>query len=923
MEKEFTIPNLILNKKLTFGAEAAAHSDQSSYFSFYVNNDKKLHLPIQNINSNNPNGNYAYSNYDTVKFKPTSNNLTIKVIYSKPLSSSVGYLDYFTMNFKRELTFSGSQMDFRDFKTAQEELVSKYTISKANGQMRVWDVSHPEDPIIVNGNFANSKFEFTRESDSLAEFIAFDGSSYFSPVAGGTVGNQDLHAMGFYEMIILTHPAFRSEADRLAEFHKEQGGLSVIVLEPQAIYNEFSSGSQEVTAIRDFMKMLYDKASPGDEPKYLLLFGDGSFDFKDRVENNTNFIPSWQSYTSLNPVNSYVKDDYFGLLDDAFDTKVDLGIGRFVVSTSDQAKKAVDKVIHYATNTPEVMGDWRNVICLLADDEDTNLHFIDAEELAEIIDTMNPNINIDKIYLDAYKQVSTPSGERYPDVTLDLTNRVERGALIVNYVGHGGEGGLAHERILKVSDIQGWSNYDNMPIFITATCEFSRFDDPHRTSAGEYIFLNENGGGVALFTTTRATYAGANAALNKNFYRYALIKEDGTFPRMGDIIRQAKNNTGSIENTAKFMLLGDPALHIAFPENDVVTSVITNIQEGKNTDTIQALSEIKISGEMQDYLGNKLTTYNGVLYPTVYDKPARYTTLGNDPASIPANFYIQKNILYKGKASIKNGEWEFTFIAPKDIAYNYGFGKFSYYAHNENSDAAGNFHDIIIGGYNENARQDNSGPEISLYINDVFFEPGGLTDESPSLMALIEDESGINTVGSGIGHDILAILDDDNTFVINDYYESELDNFQKGEINYPFFNLSNGIHKLSLRVWDIHNNSSTAYTEFIVAGSNEMALQTLMNYPNPFIDYTTFSFEHNQVEQPLDITIQIFGLDGRLVRTITDIYYAGGYKYKSSEWDATNEYGSRIDHGMYIYKVLVKNYDGTVAKETNKLVLLK
>ncbi|MCF8369510.1 MAG: type IX secretion system sortase PorU [Bacteroidales bacterium] len=923
LEKEYTITNLVLNKYLTFGAEAAAHSDQSSYFSFFVNDVKKLHLPIQSINSNNPNGNYAYSKYDTVRFKPTSENLTIRVEYSKPISSSVGYLDYFTLNFKRTLAFTGGQMDFRDFKTAQEELVAKYSISKSNGQLRVWNVSSSENPIEIIGNLNNTIFEFTYASDSLAEFVAFDGTSYLTPSSATAIENQDLHATEPYEMIILTYPAFRSQAERLAQFHRDNDNLSVFVIEPQPIYNEFSGGSQDISGIRDFMKMLYDKAPEGEEPKYMLLFGDGSFDFKDRVENNTNFIPSWQSYNSLNPVSSYVKDDYFGLLDNATDTQVDLGIGRFVVSNTDQAKKAVDKVIHYATNTPVVMGDWRNIICLLGDDEDSNLHFHDAEELAEMIDTINANINIDKIYLDAYPQLSTPSGERYPDVTLDLTNRVERGALIVNYVGHGGEGGLAHERILKVSDIQGWKNYDNMPVFITATCEFSRFDDPERTSAGEYIFLNENGGGISLFTTTRATYAGANAVLNKNFYRYALKIVNGEYPRMGDIIRQAKNNTGSIENTAKFMLLGDPALKIAIPKNNVATLAITNVQAAKSTDTIQALSEIKISGEIHDLNGNKLVNYNGTLYPIVFDKPAKYTTLGNDPASIAASFYIQKNILYKGKASISNGEWEFTFIAPKDIAYNYGFGKLSYYAHNETSDAAGHYMDITIGGYNENALADNMGPQIDLYMNDVFFEMGGLTDENPHLLALIEDESGINTVGSGIGHDILAVLDGKETYVINDYYEAELDNFRKGEITYPLYNLSDGLHKLSLRVWDIHNNSTTAFTEFIVAGSNDMAIQTLMNYPNPFKEHTTFSFEHNQVEQPLDISIQIFGLDGRLIRTISDIYYAGGYKYKSGTWDATNEYGSRIEDGLYVYKVLVKNFDGTVAEETSKLVLLK
>ena len=923
LEKEFTIPNLVLSENIFLSAEAAAHSDQPSYFSFFVNNINQLTLPIQNTNSNSPNTNYAYTNYGVASFMVSSENLKIKVTYSKPLSSSVGYLDYFTLNYKRDLAFTGPQMHFRDLATAENELISKYSLAKSNENTRIWDVSHPEVPVEINANLVGTNLEFIRESDSLMTFISFDGTGYYSVVYAGTVANQDLHALSPYEMVILTHPDFKNEAQRLATFHEEFDGLSVLVIEPQIIYNEFSSGAQDITGIRDFIKMMYDKAEPGQEPKYLLLFGDGSFDYKDRVENNTNFIPSWESYNSIHPVNSYVKDDYYGYLDGATDNKVDIGIGRFVVSNSQQAKSAVDKAIHYATNSPAVMGDWRNIICLLADDEDSNLHFHDGEELAAIIDTMNQNINIDKIYLDAYQQVSTPSGERYPDVTLDLTNRVERGALIVNYVGHGGEGGLAHERILKVSDIQAWDNFDNMPVFITATCEFSRFDDPERTSAGEYIFLNENGGGISLFTTTRATYAGANAVLNKNFYRYALKQEDGNYPRMGDIIRLAKNSTGSIENTAKFMLLGDPALRIAFPKHNVVSTVITNVQINVTSDTIQALSEVKISGEMQDYLGNKLESFNGILFPVVFDKPAKYTTLANDQASYQTTFYIQNNILYRGKASINNGDWEFTFIAPKDIAYNYGFGKLSFYAHDNTIDAAGAYDGVVIGGYNEFAGTDDKGPEISLFMNDIYFKSGGLTDENPNLFALIYDESGINTVGSGIGHDIIATLDGSQSFILNDYYESELDNYREGSIDYPFYNLTNGRHKLSLKVWDIYNNSSNASIDFIVAESNEMAVESLLNYPNPFFDYTTFSFEHNQAEQPLDITIQIFSTQGNLVKTITDIEYAGGYKYVSGKWNGTGDGGSRLGHGLYIYKVLVRNYDGTVAQETSKLVLLK
>ena len=913
--EEINFANLDIGSEVYFEADVAAKSESSSSFSFFINNQNILNLSISATNSSNVNSDFAKTKFGSTSFIANSPNLTVKIVYNKPLSTSVGWLNYFKLNVIRHLSFSGGQMAFRDLRTANQDLVTEYTLSNTNSNVTVWNVTDLINVKKIEATNQNGKLVFRVESNELEEFIAFNGSSYYSASFTGKVKNQNLHGLGEYEMIIITHPSFKNEALRLADFHKNLDNMSVVVVELQDIYNEFSSGAQDISAIRDFVKMLYDRASSGNEPKYLLLFGDGSYDNKNRVENNTNYIPTWESTESLNPVSSYVMDDFYGLLDG--DNTVDIGIGRFVVSSENQAVSAVDKVIHYATNSSKVMNDWRNIACLIADDEDSNLHFNDAEKLAVMIDTMNKNINIDKIYLDSYEQISTPGGERYPEVTQDITNRVERGALFVNYVGHGGEGGLAHERILTIADINSWKNYDNMPVFITATCEFSRFDDPHRTSAGELIFLNKNGAGISLYTTTRATYAGGNAALNRNFYRYSLARDNGKYNRMGDVIRLAKNATGSSENTKKFVLLGDPALHFAFPEHNVITLKINDISVEELTDTIKALSEVTISGEMQDYYGNKLSNFNGELFPTVFDKPAKYTTLGNDPASNPANFEIQKNALYKGKATISNGNWNFTFIAPKDIAYQYGFGKLSYYARNENIDGAGYYLDVVVGGYNENSGIDLKGPDIELYMCDTYFRNEGITDENPSLLAFVEDESGINTVGSGIGHNIIATLDDTKEFVLDNYYKADLDNYKKGEITYPFFDLSDGSHTLTLKVWDIYNNSSTAHIEFIVNGLPEG-----YNYPNPFRGTTQFKFEHTYCDKPLDVKIQIYNISGQLVKTISDNYNDDCYVYISDSWDGTNDSGNKLTGGIYIYRIFVNSVDGeSLFNITNKLVI--
>ncbi|HNQ84157.1 MAG TPA: C25 family cysteine peptidase, partial [Bacteroidales bacterium] len=358
-------------------------------------------------------------------------------------------------------------------------------------------------------------------------------------------------------------------------------------------------GAQDIKAIRNFMKMLYDVAPAGQEPRYLLLFGDASFDYKDRIQDNSNLVPTWEDEESLVIVYSIASDDYYGFLDGPGDNLLDIGIGRLPVRTVEQATVAVDKIIHYATNTQEVMKEWRNYICFVADDEDGNLHIRQAEEMATFIDTTYGAYNIDKIYIDAFPQVSTPGGQRAPDVNRALNNRIDKGCLVMNYTGHGGEVGWGHERFLENTDINSWTNYDHMPIFITATCEFSRYDDPERISAGEYTFLNPLGGAIAMFTTARATFGGSNFNLNTALFDYMFEKDNGEHYRFGDLIRLAKNKGGVDANDKKFILLGDPALHLAYPEHEVVTTRINGEDISGVPDTLQALRKITIEGEVR------------------------------------------------------------------------------------------------------------------------------------------------------------------------------------------------------------------------------------------------------------------------------------------------------------------------------------
>ena len=884
------------------------------------------------------------------KIPLSSGNTKVSVTYNKNnFPSATGWLDYIDVIVKRSLSMAGGQMAFRNVESVGPGNISRFEIANANSAVRVWEVTDPTNVGQHNLNLQGSTASFKVETDSLRQFVAFSGGAFLPVEPVGQVENQNLHALSQANMIIVCHPNFWSEAQRLADFHQnnENNPLTVHIVSPQQIYNEFSSGAQDVTAIRDFMRMFYQRSTSWqDYPRYLLLFGDASYDYKDRLADNTNFVPTYESIQSLQPTISYASDDYYGLLDpnegqwaSSANDALDIGIGRFVARTVEDARVAVDKIYRYeelgiaeldAPHTCEdgtaiaSSPDWRNRIVFMADDEDNNMHFNQAEQLSNLVDTMYPEYNLVKIYFDSYVQESTPGGQRYPEANRSLNTEVQRGALILNYTGHGGELGLSHERVLGISDINSWTNFSNLPVFVTATCEFTRYDDPSRISAGEFVHLNPNGGGIALFTTSRLVYAAPNFTLNRNFYLNLLTEQLWGPPTMGDVIRMTKSASGGAVNNRNFILIGDPAQRLAFPLHDIETLTINGDNVNSMTDTINALQLVTVTGRMKNRNGQLMPNFNGVVYPTVFDKATEVMTLGNDPGSYPAPFSVQKNLIYKGKASVTNGEFSFSFVVPRDIAYNYDFGRISYYGEGNNTNASGYFEGFVIGGSSDDTSADENGPIISLYMNDEGFAFGGTTDESPSLLAIVSDTNGINTVGNGIGHDITAVLDDNSTSTINlnDFYQADLDSYQSGKIVYPFNNLSEGTHTLKLKVWDVYNNSSEAYTEFVVAESAVLALEHVLNYPNPFTTNTAFMFEHNQPCNSLDVQVQVFTVSGKLVKTIHETVLSSGFRNEPIHWDGLDDYGQKIGRGVYLYNLKVKTPDGQKAEQIERLVIL-
>ncbi|MFT3885049.1 MAG: type IX secretion system sortase PorU [Flavobacteriales bacterium] len=798
---------------------------------------------------------------------------------------------------------------------------------------------------------------FRLVTDGLREFIAFRSSGYLTPTPVGRVPNQDLHSTGLpADMVIVCPQQFMSEAQRLAE-RRASEGLSVVMVTPQQVFNEFSSGQRDVTAIKRYMKMLYDRAGTDPElmPRYLLLFGDGSFNNVSLSLDNQNWIPTYQSLDALRPPYCYTSDDYFGLLDDtegdASNDLVDIGIGRLPVSSTTQARDAVNKILNYdklglssTGSTSCTSGndggavDWRNLMLFCADDQDGGgagnepAHTNNSEELANKVKTEHPCLNLNKIYLDAYVQYSTPGGQRYPDAEADLRDRVQKGCLLVNYVGHGGEVGWAHERVLDNTTILGWTNLDRLPLFMTATCEFSRWDDPGRTSAGENVFLNPNGGGIALMTTTRIAYSGQNQVLSLDFYDYALNATDerGRAQRLGDIYRRTKvaatpPGANTQPNHRNFTLLGDPSMRLALARREARITLPLTDTLGNPVDTMRALDVVRIQGEVLGVDGTRDTGFNGTVIPTVFDKEETRLTLANDPPSVPLPFKLRNGIIYRGRASVVNGVFSFTFIVPKDINYQVGPGRIGVYAESLDANACGYTNDPLVGGTNPNAPVDVTGPKIELYMNDDRFVSGGITTESPLIYAKLSDENGINTLGNGIGHDLVAVLDAnaENGIVLNSTYQADKDTYKSGEVRYKLNKLADGRHTVDLKAWDVYNNSSQKSTEFVVAPSAELALAHVLNYPNPFTTHTEFFFEHNRPCQTLDCQVQVFTVAGRLVKTLNRRLNCDGFRSEPLAWDGLDDFGDKLGRGVYVYRLSITTPTGEEADKIEKLVILR
>ena len=853
---------------------------------------------------------------------------TLTLTFQSASATAVGFLNYIELSYETALDYhSQSSFMFRSSQGYGTSQVIRYEIANAPEDAIVWDISNRADIKRVITTRSGSTLSFNAANRTANEYVTFSPSTatFLHPTVIGPIGQQNLHALQNIDYVIITPAAFLSEAERLASAHAEVDGMTTAVVTDEQVYNEFSSGTPDATAYRWLLKMLYDRANTSHgsilPPRYLLLFGDGTFDNRKLLATSgNNILLPYQSKNSLNEVKAYATDDYFGFLDDTEGEvdiygRMDISVGRMPVNTLAQASGVVDKLLRHM-QTPN-LGRWKNQVVFLADDGDHNLHTKGADVAGEALRVHNHDFIINKIYLDAYTQEVNASGEQYPLAQQKLTNMLNDGVLLFDYCGHSGYNNASSEGLISTAIVRQMQN-ENLGMWMFASCNFAQFD-AGKVSAAEEAVLNSNGGALAICAASRTVYANQNETLNRHLCDslFAHSSPFNYYNRVGDAVRLAKNACGSDENKMSYLLLGDPAASLHFPtEYQVMTTSIS--------DTINALAVNEIGGYIQTEDGDTATWFNGKLSITIFDKLQQITTLDNDESSEDSKqrytYNDYPNILFQGEVDITAGRFNYVFMTPKDIRYNYGNGRIVYYAYDTTSgeEGVGHYEDFIIGGSSTVEIIDSVGPELNIYLNTPAFVSGDNTNETPHFYAEIADEHGINTAGAGIGHDLLLIVDNQptETYVLNDFFTARNNSYQAGTVSYRMKELSEGNHSLFFRAWDLLNNSSSKTIDFNVVKGLEPSIMSVISYPNPIPQDGTLNIniDYDRRDVTMQTDVYVTDLSGRLV------YHISQHGTDNLRWDIG---GSHVPAGMYIYKVQLSSPTTKTISKSGKLIITK
>jgi len=925
----FTISdsNIDTTSPLDISASIVNQSLQGKTFTFCINNlsSETYTLTVSGLSGKSSIAGIKGNFYRTAENSRTSNP-TIQMTMASPGNDDIAYLSSLTVNYYKELILDSKNkiLTITNPEDIYPNEVAEYFVIGADSKTQVWDITDPTNAKRVPVTLIDDNLSFKEDHSSFHKFIVFkqNEAPYKTVTKSGLVENQNLHALETPDMVIISPSAYLGAANKLAKFHRTNDGMTVHVVTPSTIYNEFSSGTPDVSAYRLFMKMFYDRdnVAGSKKLKYLLFVGTSSYDNRG-VEIAAQPLLSYQSVNSFVKTGSYTTDDFYGLLDDDENPSIgaatmDIAVGRLPVTTTEEAVNVVNKTIKYVTESST--GNWRALCSFLGDNDDGGLHSKQANELANITNTRNNSFKTDKIFLDSYEIAESTSGSSFPEARNKILDNIKKGTLIFTYVGHGSPNTMTSEQTINKSDIISMYN-DNLGLWATATCDFSRYENGIH-SAGMEAILNKKGGCIALYTTTRVVVSNQNFNLMQNVFEYLIPKEDSEYKTIGEIFRLAKVGMGSNDNKLNFTLLGDPAITLHYPKNNIITDSFNS--ENPEDAQLKALDVVTLKGHIEDKSGNILTDFNGKITITIYDKEETLSTLGQS-GQPKIEYKDYPNKLYYGTVSVNDGTFETTFMVPKDINYRVDKGKILYYAWNDattDTDGFGNNTDFSVGGSSQVIDDRGIGPTINMYMNSPEFYKGEEINDSPVLYAHLYDKYGINIVGSGIGHDIIATLSgpSSSNITLNEYFISSLNDYKSGSIKYQFKSLPAGYYILSLKAWNLINESSTAVIDFTVNNSAKPEIEDFSFYPNPATDHTNIYLRYDRPEVPVSVTFIVYDMlwNEYWESTVTEST-DGTY---TAYWDLTGKYGAMAS-GVYCVRAKITMSDGTYTHKVKKIII--
>lgn len=904
--------------------DMAANAATTSTVKAKLNNTSSKSIYISSIPDH-----YTFGVAGTISMNGASEeqNQRVTIQFVNSNASALAWLNYIEITTPSELVMTGSYMGIRSLVNRNTTNPVRFLLRNTTASTQIWDVTDLAAIQRMPTTMVDDQLAWVgTQADGVHEYIAVntDGTKFVQAEVVGEVKNQNLHALSNIDYIIICPEGYEDVSEDLAKAHEAKQAITYAIVTDQQVYNEFSSGTPDATAYRWLMKMLYDRAKNGigQQPRWLLLMGHGTFDNRKLLRNSgTSLLLTYQSKNSVNEIKAYATDDYFAYLDDnegAIDTqgRMDIGVGRLPVESLDEARTTVDKLIQYIRN--EQTGKWKNQLVYLADDGENGTHTETAEKSAELVRIKNPDFIVHKIFLDAYPQEVNASGESYPLAKNRVLNLLKNGVLFFNYSGHGGYNAITNESILNLKDIAGMTN-KNQAFWLFATCNFAQCDAGKR-SAAETAVLNPKGGAIGILAATRTVYASQNTNLNRSvcdtlFGHSDVFHYDMT---LGEAISIGKNLLGSDENKLAYVLLGDPCMRLNYP-TDYHVETLTEM------DTLNALSVQHVEGRIIDEDLNTVSDFNGKVDITIYDKMQSIPTrdndnAGGDPRVIAYNDY--PNTIFSGATDVKDGLFNYTFMVPKDIRYNFDNGRIVYYAVTadslETAEAVGHFEQFIIGGTGSTVAIDTIGPEMEIYLNSPAFRNGDKTYATPRFFANLYDKNGINTAGAGIGHDLMLIIDDDPKMIysLNEYFTAANNSYQAGQVSYLMEELANGPHSLTFRAWDLLNNSTTKSLNFIVEAGLDPSIYNVTTYPNPVQQSGVVHLivNYDQPDELIETEIYLYNTAGQMV-----------YSHKQDNPDAVsiNLPSLGLNTGVYIYSVKIKSASSKYSTTSGKIIVTK